>query len=76
MPATNTTATSTSMLVTKEHIDLVDMFEREHKGCFRFDKETKAMWSRGIVYQDGTANMVFLAYRRGYAFGKAIGRDE
>ena len=39
------------MLKTKEHYDLIDMFEKEMKGLCRFDKESKSDWSRGIIYQ-------------------------
>ena len=61
------------MLKTQEHEDLITMFEREFKG--RFDKEPKAIWPIGRVYQDGALNELFLAYRRGYAFGKVVHRD-
>lgn len=56
------------MLKTQEHYDLMAQFEREHIG--RFDKEPKEYWPRGIIYQDGRVNELFLTYRRGYAFGK------
>lgn len=56
-------------LLTKEHYELMAQFEREHSG--RFDKEDKSLWRKGIVYQDGHINELFLAYRRGYAYGKA-----
>ena len=59
------------MLNTQEHIDLMTMFEREFKGM-RLDRETKDLWPRGRVYQNGETNEMFLAYRKGYAFGKAI----
>jgi hypothetical protein len=59
-----------TMLKTKEHSDLTEMFEREYKG--RLDKEPKDLWARGRVYQDGQINELFLAYRRGYAYGKAV----
>ena len=63
------------MLNTLEHIELMQMFEKEYTG-FRNDKEPKDLWPKGIVYQDGKANEIFLAYRRGYAYGKVIGRNE
>jgi hypothetical protein len=62
------------MLKTKEHYDLISQFEKEHSG--RFDKEPKESWPRGIVYQDGRVNELFLAYRRGYSLGKAASRQE
>jgi hypothetical protein len=61
------------MLKTQEHIDLIQMFEREFTG-HRTDKESKDLWAKGRIYQDGQLNELFLAYRRGYAFGKAIER--
>lgn len=57
------------MLKTKEHQDLIAMFDKEFK-TMRLDKEPKDFWSRGIIYQDGNVNNLFLAYRKGYALGK------
>ena len=57
------------MLNTKEHYDLMVVFEREFK-WERLDKEDKDMWSKGHIYCDGFVNKMFLAYRRGYSFGK------
>lgn len=57
-------------LFSKEHYELLEMFEREYPGM-RLDKEDKAMWQRGYVYQNGETNNAFLAFRKGYAFGKA-----
>lgn len=59
------------MLKSQEHIDLMAMFEREFRGE-RFDKEDKALWPKGRIYQSGQTNELFLAYRRGYAFGRAL----
>lgn len=58
----------------QEHYDLMIQFEREHSG--RFDKEAKEFWPKGIVYQDGHINELFLAYRRGYAFCEADMRSD
>jgi hypothetical protein len=55
----------------KEHQELLEMFEKEYKHL-RKDKENKNSWSKGRFYQDGNCNELFLAYRKGYAFGKAI----
>lgn len=49
------------------------MFEREYKGSCRLDREDRSVWKYRI-YQNGEANNLFLAYRRGYAFGKAVER--
>lgn len=57
----------------KEHYEIMDMFERDHQGL-RLDKEPKESWARGVIYQNGDANNLFLAYRNGYGFGKCIGR--
>ena len=55
----------------KEHYDLMDMFEKEYKGL-RLDREKdKEGWAKGRVYEDGRANELFLAYRKGYAFAQA-----
>lgn len=62
------------MLLTKEHYDLMGQFEREFKHR-RTDKEPKAYWPKGVIYQDGHTNELFLAYRRGYAMGKATTAD-
>jgi hypothetical protein len=59
-------------LTSKEHYDLIENFEREFKGCGRFDKEAKEFWAKGCVYQHGQVNQLFLAYRRGYALGTAV----
>lgn len=61
------------MLKTKEHLDLIAQFEKDLKPG-RLDKEPKDMWPRGIIYQDGHVNLLFLAYRHGYAFGKCVER--
>jgi hypothetical protein len=57
-------------LNTQEHIDMMAMFERQFTG--RKDKEPKALWARGIIYQDGQLNELFLAYRKGYALARAV----
>lgn len=59
-------------LFSAEHYALLEMFEREFKGL-RLDREDRRMWQRGHVYQSGEANNLFLAYRKGYAFGRAWG---
>ena len=63
-------------LVSKEHYDLIDMFEKIFKGQFRFDKEDKATWTKGFVYQHGDANRMFLAFRQGCAYGRSLERVE
>lgn len=60
-------------LASKEHVDLMDMFEREYRHM-RLDREDQSLWSKGNVYQSGETNELFLAYRRGYAFAMAVAR--
>jgi hypothetical protein len=59
-------------LFSQAHYDLIEMFDREFKGL-RLDKEAKDMWPKGYVYQNGEVNQLFLAYRKGYALGTAVG---
>ncbi len=62
-------------IITQDHYDLMDMFERIYKGEFRLDREVeKKDWSRGFVYQHGDANRMFKAFRHGVAYGVAITR--
>jgi hypothetical protein len=61
------------MLKSQEHIDLMNQFERQFSGR-RFERESKDMWPRGIIYQDGQTNELFLMFRHGYAFGKCVER--
>ena len=63
------------MLGTKEHEDIVNAFDRAHKGR-RLDKEPRDLWRRGVVYQDGHVNELFKAFREGYAFAKAYLRTD
>lgn len=66
-----------AMLNTREHIDLMAQFEKDAKNKFyglQFDKEPKELWPRGAIYQHGQTNLLFLAYRRGYANGKTVER--
>lgn len=57
------------MLLTREHADIVKMFEKEY-GHLTHTKEDKSMWPKGYIYTNGHTNDLFLAYRKGYAFGK------
>ena len=62
------------MLKTQEHVDLMYQFEKEFK-TLRIDKEPRELWPSGAIYQNGNTNEIFLAYRKGYAYGKAANRD-
>lgn len=58
-------------LLDKEHYELMDMFEKEYKHKRLDREEDQDLWKRGHVYQSGETNELFLAYRKGYAFGKS-----
>ena len=60
------------MLTTKEHYDLMSQFEKDFS-YLRLDKENKALWRRGRIYENGTANDLFNAYRKGYSLGVFVG---
>lgn len=66
-------------LKTKEHYDVIEMFERTMKAIsgFRgsYNKEAKELWSKGYVYTHGETNNMFLAFRHGVSFGKALERN-
>lgn len=38
--------------------------------------EIEALWQRGVIYQDGHVNDLFLAFRRGYAYSQADTRSD
>lgn len=57
-------------ITSKDHYEMMEMFEREFRG-YRLDREDKAMWPKGAVYQSGETNALFLAYRRGVSYGRA-----
>lgn len=63
------------MLRKQEHVELMAMFEREYHGFARMDRESKEQWADQHIYQHGELNSLFLAYRRGYAFGRAVERS-
>ena len=59
-------------LFSKEHYELIEQFEKQFTE--RFDKEDQALWHKGIIYQDGRVNELFLAFRQGYTFGEFANR--
>jgi hypothetical protein len=59
-------------LFSKEHYEMLEAFERlPFVRGYRLDKEDKAMWPKGYIYQHGELNQIFLVYRHGVAFGEA-----
>lgn len=57
-------------ITSKEHYDLMEMFEKIFSG--RKDREPKEFWPKGNIYQDGEVNAQFIAFRHGVAYGKSI----
>ena len=57
-----------------EHYEIIEFFERAFvsQRSLRFDKEHKDLWSKGHIYQDGETNALFLAFRQGVSYGKAV----
>lgn len=54
--------------------DMIAIFDREFKGN-RLDKEDERLWPKGIVYQSGETNNLFLAFNRGVALGISLFRS-
>lgn len=63
------------MLSTKEHQDLMEAFERDYN-LTRKHREDRSVWSENAFYCDGRINEQFLAFRKGYAFGKFVGQND
>lgn len=57
-------------ITSRDHYEMMEMFEKEFSG-YRLDREDKAYWPKGNVYQAGETNALFLAYRRGVSYGRA-----
>lgn len=62
------------MLYTKEYYDVISAFDKLNKGR-RLDKESKDLWQKRVVYQDGQVNTIFLAFLDGYSFAKCYLSD-
>ena len=59
------------MLWTKEHYDILESFEREHRHM-RLDRVDKSEWARGYVYQAGDTNSAYREYLAGYMLGRCV----
>ena len=57
-------------LLSAAHYEMIDFFDR-HFSHLRLDKESKDQWAKGRIYQSGEVNELFLAFRRGAAYGAA-----
>lgn len=62
-------------LHTEEHYELMAQFERDFKHLPTDRKEPKELWPKGYIYCHGPTNDAFLAYRLGYAFGRAVAQS-
>lgn len=67
------------MLFSQEHYDLIAQFEKIYpkyaRVSYRLDREDKALWASGHIYQHTPTNDAFLMYRLGYSFGVTVGRE-
>ena len=59
-------------VTSKEHYEMMECFERFFKTEGRLDREPKELWTKGNVYQDGSVNKLFLAFRHGISFQKSL----
>jgi hypothetical protein len=64
----------TMTLGSAEHHHMIEFFERAFisETSLRFDKEPKDFWSKKRIYQCGKTNALFLAFRQGASYGKAV----
>ena len=62
------------LLESKEHYELIEQFEKDVPYRGRFDKEPKELWKKGIIYQDGETNKMFVCFRLGVSYGLFAGR--
>ena len=58
-------------LTSQEHYELIEQFERTFIRDMPLTREAKEYWAKGAIYTNGETNKAFLAYRHGYAFGRA-----
>lgn len=57
-------------LNSKEHIEIMKAFEASRLGN-RYDVEARELQEKGYIYQCGETNNLFIAFRHGYARGRA-----
>lgn len=59
----------------REHYELMMQFEKSFPGnCY--DREPKKLWQKGIIYENGKVNELFIVYRMGYAHRTCIANLE
>jgi len=56
-------------LGSKEHYDILDNFEKNHK-YLRLDREEQSLWGIGQVYQNGETNNLYKSFILGYSLGR------
>jgi len=62
-------------LGTKEHYEILDAFEKSYRH-YRLDREEKALWAKGQIYQSGETNSLYRAFILGYSFGRVNAQQE
>lgn len=62
-------------LLSKEHAEIMAAFEKFFPQEGRKDKENKELWKKGIIYQHGGVNKLFLAFRCGVSYGLSVERN-
>lgn len=59
----------------KDHYEAIAMFDKIVQASptlrVRLEKEDRAIWAKGRVYQDENANVAFAAFLQGVAWGRA-----
>lgn len=55
-------------ITSKEHYEMMENFERNFKNEGRMDREPKALWPTGSIYEDGQINNLFKAFRFGVSY--------
>ena len=58
-------------LKSMKHEEIMEFFERLYPHLRLDREESKELWAKGNIYQNGEANALFLAFRHGVTFGAA-----
>lgn len=59
-------------LGSKEHYEIIEMFEKLYAEFGIFEKTEKSDWSTGEIYSDEKTNSMFIMFRHGVSFGKVL----
>jgi hypothetical protein len=60
----------------KEHYDILAMFDKTFANYETTKEIDKDLWKRGYVYCNGKTNDLYKAYLYGYAHGKRVVENE